>query len=78
MPGFSAHPSTVTLETPHSPLQLASKALISHWHRNGLNIQSRDGLDDIYVSQPLSIFPSPYFSYFLDKENPKRTKHVTD
>ena len=71
-------PPPVTLEIPHSPLQLVSKAFISHQHRNGLIIQSCDGLDDIYVPQPLSIFPSSHFPYFLDKENPKKTKHVID
>lgn len=74
MPGFSAHPPPVTLETPHSPLQLVSKALISHRHPNGLIIQSCDGLNDIYVPQSLSIFPSPYFPYFLDKEPPPQDK----
>lgn len=67
-------PPPVTLEIPHSPLQLASEALIRHRHRNGLLIQSRDGLDDIYVPQSLSIFPSPYFPYFLDKEPPPQDK----
>lgn len=69
MPGFSAHPPPVTLETPHSPLQLVSKPL------SATGTQTASLYKAVMVSMTsMYLSLSQSFPYFLDKETPPKDK----